>query len=473
MKPSTQDRSDDPSLTEAARHLVLPAGIVSTGWPAVLAICLTLQLMFDRWQDGLGRALLGKGKDGLYAADYAVISIPRQVGKTYLLGAIVMALCIATPKTLVLWTAHRSATAQDTFRDLKALAQLPTLKHHIAGVYDSGDRREVVFTNGSRIAFGARERGFGRGFKKVAILIFDEAQILTDKGLDDMVPTTNRHPNPLIILAGTPPKPTDPGEAFTRLRAEALSGESDSVLYVEMSADEDADPRDRGQWKIANPSHPKHTPVRAMLRMLKLLGVESFLREGLGIWDGSATIGVLPAGSWGMLANEKRKPPKKPAALGIASDLDQVWLSLSAVGGGKRRHVGPLMRVRVDKGRADFVAEVARLQDKYGCPVAIDARGPAAFLVPDLEEAGVNLDRGNLDDFVQACADFLKAVSAGALWHGNYEELNDAIDAAGWRMTGDRRVFARKAGDISMLEAAAWALWIAQLNDYDVADSFL
>lgn len=452
---------------------MLPSGIVSTGWPAVLAICLTLQLLFDRWQDGLGRALLGKGKDGLYAADYAVISIPRQVGKTYLLGAIVLALCIATPKTLVLWTAHRSATAQDTFRDLKALAQLPTLKHHIAGIYDSGDRREILFVNGSRIAFGARERGFGRGFKKVALLIFDEAQILTDKGLDDMVPTTNRHPNPLILLAGTPPKPSDPGEAFTRLRTEALSGESEGVLYVEMSADEDAAPRDREQWRKANPSHPKHTSVRAMLRMLKILGVESFLREGLGIWDGTATIGVLPAGSWGGLANLKRKPPKKPAALGIAADLDQVWLSLVAVGAGKRRHVGVVERVRVDKGRAAFVAEVARIQDKHGCPVAIDARGPAAFLIPDLEEAGVNLDRGSSDDFVQACADFVKAVMAGALWHRNYEELNDAVDSAGWRMLGDRRVFARKAGDISALEAAAWALWIAQLNDYDVADSFL
>jgi hypothetical protein len=38
--------------------------------------------------------MLGKGADGLYAADAVVLSIPRQVGKTYLIGWIVFALCL-------------------------------------------------------------------------------------------------------------------------------------------------------------------------------------------------------------------------------------------------------------------------------------------------------------------------------------------------------------------------------------------
>jgi hypothetical protein len=71
---------------------------------------------------------------------------------------------------------------------------------------------------------------------------------------------------------------------------------------------------------------------------------------------------------------------------------------------------------------------------------------------------------------VQACADMKTAVESGTITHGNYTELNDAVDAAGWRTVGDRRVFARKNGEISMLEAVTLAHWAAA-NEYDLLDS--
>ena len=88
----------------------------------------------------------------------------------------------------------------------------------------------------------AREKGFGRGFQKVAIIVYDEAQILTQAALDDMIPATNTHPNPLVFFIGTPPKPADPSDVFLNMRHEAVSGESTDYLYIEFSADENADP---------------------------------------------------------------------------------------------------------------------------------------------------------------------------------------------------------------------------------------
>lgn len=52
-------------------------------------------------------------------------------------------------------------------------------------------------------------QGFGRGFDAVDVEIFDEAQILTVKALNDMIPATNVSPNPLIVFMGTPPQPGD------------------------------------------------------------------------------------------------------------------------------------------------------------------------------------------------------------------------------------------------------------------------
>lgn len=432
---------------------------MTTGWPSVCATCLRLGITFDPWQDGAGRVILAKRKDGTYAADAVVISIPRQVGKTFLIGSIVFALAIIHPGLTVIWTAHRFKTARETFDAMRALAARKQMQPHVEKIATAAGNESILFRNGSRILFGARERGFGRGFTKVDVLIFDEAQILTQNAMDDMVPATNQSPNPLVILTGTPPKPSDPGEVFTALREEALNGDATDVLYIEFSADPDGDPMDREQWKKANPSHPHRTPVRAMLRMLKLLGLASFIREGLGIWDGTSVIGAFGSGAWARC--KTAEPPGDPAGLGISADIDQVWLSLAAASGDEPRHLGSVLHVRVDEQQTEFVAEVKRIQDEHGIPVAIDAKGPASFLIPDLDEAGVTVTRASLDDIVQAHADIRVAVQTRTVVHGGYDDLNEAVDAAGWRKVGKRRVFAARSAEISSLEAAALAAWSA------------
>jgi hypothetical protein len=472
-------KSSTPTLSEAARHVVLPKDVVTTGWPSARATCQQVGITFDPWQDGAGTAILGKRKDRLYAAEAIVLSIPRQVGKTYLIGAIIFALCLAEPGTLVLWTAHRYPTANETFQSMRAMVEQPKLRPHIVSATNPGGNGVIKFRNGSRILFGARERGFGRGFQRVAVIVFDEAQILAQGALDDMVPATNTHPNALVFFIGTPPKPSDPSDVFLNMRHEALSGESGDYLYIEFSADEDADPADREQWSKANPSYPGRTPARAMLRMKRLLGAESFLREGLGIWDRVGGLGVFTAGAWSRCfigrddGGEVREPVGEPLALAVAADLDQTWLSLGAAKGNDgRRHLGSVLRCRADVDQAHFVAEVKRMQVEHGVPVGIDRKGPASFLIPALEDAGVVLALLTLDDFVQACSDLRTAVEQGSVTHGDYDDLNDAIDAAGWRKVGDRRAFARKSGDISSLEAVAIADWVAMNGpDYDVLDS--
>src|SRR4051812_43798243 len=86
-------------LLAEARHVVLPEGIVSSSFPAVEATCRKLGLYFDSWQSDLNRCILAKDAAGLYAADTVVISIPRQVGKTWDIGALVFADSIIHPGT--------------------------------------------------------------------------------------------------------------------------------------------------------------------------------------------------------------------------------------------------------------------------------------------------------------------------------------------------------------------------------------
>lgn len=302
--------TSEPRLSDIAKHLILPEGITSTGWPAVRDRAKRFGLSFDRWQDGLGRAILAKRKSGLYAAgiDGVQVSMPRQVGKTYTFGAIVFALCTLNEGLFVLWTAHRTRTADETFASMQGLALKPEIAPYIDGrPRQANGQQSIKFTNGSRILFGAREGGFGRGFAGVDIIVFDEAQILGQRALDDMVPAVNTAPNPLILRLGTPPRPTDPSEAFTTFRKQALAGDLRDGLYAEVGADDDADPEDRRQWKKGNPSYPHRTPESAILRMKRQLGPESFRREGMGIWDPEVASQAIGREAWNALTVDE--PP--------------------------------------------------------------------------------------------------------------------------------------------------------------------
>jgi len=465
---SRPTRISTPRLSEIARHVVVPAGVVSTGWPAVRAKCRELDITFQAWQDAVGRIILGKRADGKYAATVGgtVISIPRQVGKTFLVGAMVFALCLLFPNLTVIWTAHRLRTANETFASMQAMARKRKIRAHVAKVLLGSGEEEIRFKNGSRIMFGARERGFGRGFQAVDVLIFDEAQILTENAIDDMVPATNqsRHPaGALLLFMGTPPKPTDPGEVFRRKRAEALSGEDRDTAYIEFSADRGASPDDWRQVEKANPSYPKFTPREAILRMRRNLSVDSFMREALGIWDEEGT--VLPG--WGACVAREWSP--EPAALALAVSRDRDWASFGVASGDEIPVLGVPVSVEDDEplhrpGVDWVIPEARRLYEAWSLPVVGDKGGPASSLLDELEAEGIAVIRAQLSDYLDACGRLYDLVQTGGVAHLGDDDpsLQDAVVAAARRDVGDRWAWGRKSGDITALEAVTLALWAVE-----------
>ncbi len=460
MKPGTR------RLSEVARHLVLPDGIVSTAWPAVREKCRELGITFDPWQDGLGRAALGKRADGKYAAGVGgvVVSIPRQVGKTYLVGAIAFALCLLYPGLTVVWTAHRMKTAAETFQVMQGMARRRRIAPYIKQIYTGAEDRSVIFTNGSRILFGARERGFGRGFAEVDVEVFDEAQILGERALDDMIPATNASRFPagaLLFFIGTPPRPDDPAESFRGKRSRALSGKTRDMLYVEMGADPDAQIGDWNQVERANPSYPLRTPREAILRMQENLDEDSYRREGLGIWDEDSDTGIFGP-SWGQTFVPVVAFPGRPRALALAAsfDLSHACLAAGSVGDDGRLWGKPLDH---RPGTEWVVRRAAKRTRRLGLGVVIDKRGPAGQFVPALEDAGVEVLEVDTSFVLDSAAGLYTAVTTGRFVHGPAPELDTAARSARWRDVGDRRAFGRKgSGDVSPLEAVSLAVRAAE-----------
>jgi len=473
---------------------VIPEGIVSTGWPGIEAKCLEWGDEFDRWQADAGRVILGKRVDGLYAATVGgvTLSIARQVAKTFLVGRMVFALCVMFPGLKVLWTAHHTATLGNTFRSLLGFTRRKSVAPYIYATRRGSGKEAIEFANGSVIFFGARSQGFGRGFDEVDVEVFDEAQILDAKALEDMVAATNqtRHPHgALLFYMGTPPRPTDPGEEFIdrRRKALVLAGDTQGVVeggeavYIECSADPNVG-QEGGpsldsieQLRKANPSYPHRTPLASVKRLrANLKSDDSWRREGLGVWDDNRGLGIVPGDAWASCLDIKSEIVSVPVfALDVSPNHS--WSAIAVAG--MRADGLPHIEVTSSKGVVDHrpgtdwvVPRLVDLKQRWpGMTLTLASGSAAESLVPALVAAGLDLVFVKGNDVAAGCGMFFDLATTKGLCHLGQSELTTALSVArknvedgegAWRW-GRRK----SSSDITALYAATLALWAVNNPD--------
>lgn len=470
MAAVTPTKPGTARLSEVARRVVQPSGIVSTGWPAVQKTCSEkLGVEFDEWQKGAGRLMLAKRADGTLAASIGGVgmSLPRQVGKTFLLAGVIFALCIDMPGLLVIWTAHHSRTFDETFMSMQAFSTRVKVAPHIQQVYTGSNTEEIRFHNGSRILFGARERGFGRGIPGVDILVMDEAQILSDRAMESMLATLNTSQFGLHLYVGTPPDHMAANsESFTRMRTEAISGESDDLVWIECGADDDADPDDRKQYAKANPSYPHRTPLTSIQRLRKKLTPEGFLREGLGVWPAVGG-GLISPETWSALVDPQSEP-LDPVSFGLHVNRGQTQAAIAVAGyrADGKIHVGVIpaatdQPVTSLPGTAWIAPRVKELVEKWKpCATVIDEKSEAGALIEDIAALGVEVEKTTATTMANACVRFLAAVNEDEIRHHGNAALQASVTAGKPRDLLDSWAWDRKdkRSDITQLVAVTLAL---------------
>ncbi|WP_255032801.1 terminase [Mycobacterium marinum] len=476
-------------LSEVARHLVIPEGIVTSVFPRVERRLASVGVGFDEWQRGLGQVALGCRADGKYAATVGGVSasIPRQVGKTFWGGRILVGLALEFPELKVAWTSHHNRTTMNTFRSIQGFVRkkaiYPLLDHtsRSDGIRATNGEQEIRFRNGSLLMFGAREQGFGRGLDELDVEVFDEAQILTLKALEDMVPATNqaRHPHGgLIFFFGTPPRPMDPGEAFTAKREQALGGNPEGQVvhvggdgvWLEIGAAPDARVDDRSQWPVMNPSFPHRTPVESMLRMrANIPDDDAWRREAMGIWPSSGGR-VFDLGQWALLGNSAAVDAMPGhVVLAVAVAPDRSWSCIGVAGeGDSGRTVVLCFSMPGVSSVAKKVAELSRVR---GVDEVVLAGAQARLLQPDLVRVGVDFVVLSSSDMGAGCAAFQVAVADGLVEHADQSELNVAVANAKTRFSGESEVWDRRDPrvDDSPLVACSAAFYRWGLLDSPVA----
>lgn len=121
----------------------------------------------------------------------------RQVGKSVLAGQILLYYAINYAKT-------KNALVEPTYNQSKRLFKEITTAIKPSGIVKSSNASELIIelTNGSQITFhSAAQRDSLRGYTVSGILIIDEAAFLTDDIYSLLIPWTNFHKAPTLIIS--------------------------------------------------------------------------------------------------------------------------------------------------------------------------------------------------------------------------------------------------------------------------------
>lgn len=433
-------------------------------------------LTLDDWQRDVLRDALSVTMGGMWKTPRVAVSVPRQNGKGAIIEALELGFLLgAFPDAeLLVHSAHEFKTAKNGFDRILSLVRAHPALADLEEAPPSARRRLVVMTANAQesityidrdaktkrtIKFFARSKNSGRGFSS-DILILDEAQELSEQTWAAILPTISARHNPQIWLFGTPPDETMNGEVFTRMRELALGQLDDRLAYFEWSADKDDPIDDVETWMRANPACPLRISVQTIRDEFLGMDEATFSRERLGMWDGAATLAVIPEDTWEALAVDANPDGRLVFAVDVSPDR-----SRASIGAAAKLPDGRTWVHTIDnrKGTAWVAMRLKNLVDTHGAAgVIIDSAGPAAAFLPELKRLKVRrVQVISTRDVVQAVGGFYDAAMAGTLAHNDAPVLNEALASAKKRPLGDAWAWDRKdnATDITPLVAVTFAAY--------------
>ena len=165
----------------------------------------------DPWQEDVVDCWLGVDEAGIYTVTSAGLAMPRQNGKNICLEAReFLGMVISGEK--ILHTAHQVKTAKKSFRRLAAMftdKRHPEIQDIVKQIRYTNGEEAIELDNGGSIEYVARSRQSARGFDGISLLVYDEAQELTDDQVEALMATLSASATGTrqIIYTEPPPYP--------------------------------------------------------------------------------------------------------------------------------------------------------------------------------------------------------------------------------------------------------------------------
>lgn len=324
------------------------------------------------------------------------LSVPRQNGKNAILESFELYELVAAGWH-VLHTAHRVKTSKKSFQ---RLVRYFTDKRHpdVCGLvenirYTNGEEG-IYLSNGGSVEFSARSRAGARGFDDINLVVFDEAQDLTDEQLNAIMYTlaASSTGERVMVFTGTPPDPGSPGDVFGRVRAAALAGRERGSCWHEWGI---AELPEKGSAfadlvddvYAANPSMGYLLSVDFTEKEFNKASLDGFARERLGWWSEAGANAAVAPSLW-EAAGRSAAPSlaggyRKAFGVKFSPDGSQVALSVCALPDGGVPHVELVGCASLADG-VRWIADYLRDAEPTTAAVAMDGRNGMEQLLDSL-----------------------------------------------------------------------------------------
>ena len=425
----------------------------------------------DEWQKVVLDCWLGK-EDGKRNVTSAGLALPRQNGKNVCLEAREFYGLVVDGEK-ILHTAHQVRTSKKSFRRLAAMftdKRHPEITDIVKQIRYTNGEECIELDNGGVIEFSARSRQAARGFDGISLVVYDEAQELTDDQVEAIMATLSASATGTrqIIYTGTPPYPGCPGDVFRRRRTVCIedAGKHDSWHEWSVAADSIAEinVEDRNLWYMTNPALGIRLDEDFTEEELRSESKDGFARERLGWWSPVITHEAdyaIDRDTWEACKSEDPKPEGK-TAYGVKFSADGSTVALcGAVVPDKGLARISLIELQPTGRGIGWLADWLNERYKKASCVVIDGRNGVDVLVERISEtwrAKGSVIRPSTKDMLAATGTLTNALTEQSVtWFHQQELLNDSAVTSTKRPLGGGWGF---GGENSIpIEAAALALW--------------
>ena len=434
----------------------------------------------DPWQRLVLDCWLGKDSDGHYTVTSAGLAVPRQNGKNVCLEAReFFGLAVSGEK--ILHTAHQVRTAKKSFNRLVRMftdKRHPEVMAMVQGIRRTNGEEAIMLWNGGSIEFSARSRQAARGFDGISLVVYDEAQELTDDQVEAIMATlaASATGTRQIIYTGTPPYPGCPGTVFRRRRTACLQSPGESDAWHEWSAEgEDVEKipvEDPALWYQTNPALGLHLTEKFTGEELRSMSRDGFARERLGWWRPvltEQTDYALSKAAWEKCASDSGKPEGKTAyGVKFSADGSAVCLCGAVIPKDGAARISLIDMQPCGRGIRWLADWLNSRYERASC-VVIDGRNGVDVLVDRITgtwKAKDSVIRASTKNVIASVSMLTEAVNEGSLtWYRPQEALNESATEATKRAFGGGYGF---GGENSLpIEACALALWGAKTSKRD------
>ena len=419
------------------------------------------------WQRYVADVATELDEAGRFAYQLVVVTVPRQSGKTTLMGATLEQRALATPKARAWFTMQTQKDAVDWL-----------LNEHWPLMAAFGNRVQLRRAAGSEHVKWLSSGGLVRPFppnpaglhgKTSDVVFVDECwsfDFVQGQALDQgIVPTQATKPNAQVWKVSTAGDDTSTWwlGATEAGRAAALAGRTSGVAYFDWSCPDDMDPTAAESWAQYHPAFGRTIGAESMQAALDMLGPDEFARAYGNRWV-STTGRVIPLPAWRAVADgELPLPTVGRVAFGFDAAVDR---SDAAVVAAWRNEAGVAQVEVADHrdGTGWLAGRVPELVERWQ-PTAIGygTGGPAPDIADQLTRAGITLTALTAGEWAAACAGLLEAIVADppTVRVRPHPALDAAAASAARRALGDAWAWGRRQSTVSIstLTAATAALW--------------